>query len=348
MNKNTIYIFALTTLLGFGISLESKAVNIVNGKKYFSYMVQTGESIESLANAFKVTVDELTERNPTLKEGIKGGMIISVPVKESMMDENLPEISIIKYKVKPGDTLFSLAKNNNSTIEDIIQRNTEELSDGILRAGSVIQIAKNSGGLTGGEDKLQERKKQEEIKAKQRRIAIQDSLDKLKSGYWTEPWTIIDVETPGTIDTMRSELEWRRIKRLKVIGNANAIDIAVVGKRIFEFDRINALDLHEATGITKITSKTFEECSSLKALALPNSIDSVGIYSFTGCNAQLEVLRCYSIRPPKAEAGSLIGIDFDKCSLEVPSSALDAYKTDQTWKLFRKITAIPTINSPKH
>ena len=115
--KNTICI----SLLLLGGTNTAWAVKTVNGKKYFSYMVQTGETVEGLANAFKVTVAELEERNPTLKDGIKGGMIISVPVKEGMLNDNLPEISIITYKVKPGDTLFSLAKNNNSTIDDIIQ-----------------------------------------------------------------------------------------------------------------------------------------------------------------------------------------------------------------------------------
>lgn len=310
-------------------------------------MVQTGESVESLANAFKVTVAELEEKNPILKEGIKGGIIISVPVKEGMMDANLPEISIITYKVKPGDTLFSLAKNNNSTIEDIIQRNIDELSDGILRAGSTIKIAKNSGGLTGSEDKIQERKKQEKLQAELRQKAIQDSLNNLQTNYWIEPWTIIDVKNPGSIDTMKSELEWRAITRLKVIGSANLLDAAVVGKRIFEFDRIKALDIHQAYGITKLSTKIFQECSSLKAISLPNSIDSIGVNSFLGCGNNLEALRIYATNPPKCEEASFNGINFDKCCLEVPQSALSLYQSASIWKLFKKIKAIPTIGSDK-
>lgn len=336
--KNTI---CLSLLLLGGIN-QASAVKIVNGKKYFSYMVQAGESVEALANAFKVTVAELEEKNPILKDGIKGGMIISVPVKEGMMDANLPEISIITYKVKPGDTLFSLAKNNNSTIEDIIQRNIDELSDGILRAGSTIKIAKNSGGLTGSEDKIQERKKQAKLQAELREKAIQDSINKLKVNYWMAPWTIIDVKTPGSIDTLKSEMEWRAITRLKVIGSANLLDAAVVGKRIFEFDRINALDLHEASGITKLSAKIFQECSSLKAISLPNSIDSIGVNSFLGCGDNLEYLRIYATNPPKCDEKSFNGINFDKCTIEVPESALIAYQTNAVWKLFKKITFIPT------
>ncbi|MBR6106182.1 MAG: LysM peptidoglycan-binding domain-containing protein [Paludibacteraceae bacterium] len=341
--KNTICISLL--LLG-GIN-TAWAVKTVNGKKYFSYMVQTGETVEGLANAFKVTVAELEERNPTLKDGIKGGMIISVPVKEGMLNDNLPEISIITYKVKPGDTLFSLAKNNNSTIDDIIQRNSEALSDGILWAGSTIKIAKNSGGLSGSEDKIQERKKQEKLQAELRKKAIQDSINNSKKNYWLEPWTIINVKTPGSIDTLKSEMEWRTITRLKVTGTANLLDAAVVGKRIFEFDRIKALDLHEATGITKLSSKVFQECNSLKAISLPNTIDSVGVNTFIGSGENLEALRIYSTKPPKCTEKSFNGINFDKCSLEVPQSALTAYKSSAIWNLFKKITAIPTAGNEK-
>lgn len=334
----------LSLLLAFE-SADTFAVKTINGKKYFSYMVQNGESIESLANAFKVTVDELKEKNPELNDGPKGGMIIQIPVKETMMDANLPEISIITYKVKPGDTLFSLAKNNNTTIEDIIQRNMNELGDGILRAGSVIKIAKNSGGLTGGEEKLQEKKKQAEQAAKQRQLAIQDSINKAKVNYWVEPWTIIDVQSPGSIDTLRSELEWRAITRLKVTGNTNGTDLSVVGKRIFEFDRIKALDIHEAKGLTKISSKTFEECSSLKAISLPNTIDSIGVNAFAGSGHNIEVFRCYAPTPPKVEEGSFNGIHIDLCTLEVPSSALNAYKEAEFWRKFRKCVAIPTATT---
>lgn len=341
--KNTICL----SLLLLGSIDPASAVKVINGKKYFSYMVQTGETIEGLANAFKVTVAELEERNPSLKDGIKGGMIISVPVKEGMLDANLPEISIITYKVKPGDTLFSLAKNNNSTIEDIIQRNSEELGDGILRAGSTIKIAKNSGGLTGSEDKIREKKKQEKLQAELRQKAIQDSINNSKKNYWLEPWTIIDVKTPGSIDTLKNEMEWRKITRLKVIGAANLADAAVIGKRIFEFDHIKALDLHEAAGITKLSTKVFQECGSLKAISLPNTIDSLGINSFLGCGDNLEVLRIYSVKPPKCGEKSFNGINFDKCTLEVPQSALSAYQSAAFWKLFKKVTAIPTASSDK-
>lgn len=348
MNKHTGHTLLLLLAFLFGGVQSSQAVKTIKGKKYFSYMVQTGETLDALSNAFKVSQEELEEQNPSIKQsGLKEGTIILVPVKESMLDENLPEISLITYKVKPGDTLFSLAKNNNSTIEDIIQRNAEQLGDGILIAGSTIKIAKNSGGLTGGEDKLQERKKQAELLAKQRQQAIQDSINKSKINYWVDPWTIIDVQNAGSIDTLRSELEWRAISRLKVTGNANLIDLAVVGKRIFEFDRISALDLHDAKNIVKVSSKTFEECSSLKAISLPNSIDSIGANSFTGCNSQLEVLRCYAVNPPKVEALSFNGINLANCTLEVPQSALSAYKASENWNKFSKIEVIPTISTGK-
>lgn len=350
MNKTITYIKHIITIAFIMISLgEAHAIKTVNGKKCFSYMVQTGESLDKLASAFKVTVDELIELNEQLKNGLKENEIIQVPIKESLMNANLPDVTIITYKVKPGDTLFSLAKNNNTTIEDIIQRNMKELGDGMLMAGSVIKIAQNSGGLTGGEDKKgQNIKIEDAIKEfTEKKTSATDSLEHAYQSYWTEAWSIIDVVTPGTINTLRNEREWQSFTRIKVIGTVNGLDVAVIGKRIFEFDRIIALDMHEVKGMTKISTKDFEECQSLKALSLPNSIDSIGAESFRGCGNNLEVLRCYALTPPACVEKSFSSIDLDKCMLEVPKDAVEKYKASEEWKKFKNIKSIPTIADEK-
>lgn len=342
MRKQFIKALCLSIFLQMTVAIpNANAIKIINGKKYFAYMVQAGETVESLTSAFKVTKEELLEQNPQAKEGLTENMVIMVPVKENMMNANLPEINVITYKVKPGDTLISLAKTYNSTIDDIIQRNLEELADGILRAGSTIKIAQNSGGLTGGEEAKQKAKAEAEAKKKQQSA---DSTAQAHTAYWMQPWTIIDVKNPGSIDSLKTEREWRMITRLKVIGTANQTDVAVVGKRIFEFERIKVLDLHDALGIKKIGTKTFEECNSLEAISLPNSIDSIGVKAFTGTN-NIQVFRCYALNPPACEEESFANIDFATCTLEVPQAALDKYKSANLWKNFATIKAIPTISN---
>lgn len=343
MKKNFIKALCLILLTEFsGLTPKAHAIKIIHGKKYFAYMVQSGETIASLTNAFKITEEELLEQNPDAKNGLKENTVILIPVKEGLMNENLPEINVVTYKVKPGDTLFSLARDFNSTIEDIIQRNLEELSDGILNAGSTIKIAKNSGGLTGGEVAKQEREKAAKAAAESAAAAKADSLAKVRKSYWSQEWTVIDVKEPASINTLKTENEWRKISRLKVTGNANELDISIVGKRIFEFDRINALDLHEVYGIKTLKNKDFEECSSLKAIALPNSLDSIGNQAFFGAT-NIEVVRCYAVNPPKVSETSLQNINLENCTLEVPKSALEKYKAAKYWKDFSDIKSIPTI-----
>ena len=341
----TICIFAV--FAASAVTTQVQAIKVIKGKKYFSYLVQAGESIDNLTNAFKVSEADLLAQNPNIKNGLKEGTILLIPVKENMLDANLPEISVITYKVKPGDTLYSLAKNNNSTIEDIIQRNVEALGDGVLRAGSTIKIARNSGGLTGGEDakrakeKLAKQKQQDAERAAL--AASADSLTKIRAAYWTEPWTVINVVKAGTIDSLRNENQWRAIKRLKVTGTINCADVAVVGKRIFEFDHITALDLHEALGLKKICSKDFEECTSLLSIALPNSIDSIGRGSFVS-SGNLDVIRCYAVNPPACTENSFDNVNLH-CIIEVPKVALEKYKVAKEWKKFTTIRAIPTANN---
>ena len=346
MRKELVKILFCSFLVAAsGICTEVYAIKYINGKKYFSYMVQAGESIQNLTNAFRVSEADLLEQNQEAKtKGLREGMIILIPVKESMINSDLPEISIITYKVKPGDTLFSLAKNNNTTIEDIIQRNVDALSDGILRAGSIIKIAKNSGGLTGGEEaKRKKAKEEKETKpiVKPAQMSAADSIQHVRTAYWTQPWTIINVTTPGSINTQKKEGDWRMISRLKVTGHINQTDVSVVGKRIFEFDKITALDMHEVVGMTKIGTKDFEECRSLKALSLPNTIDSIGAGAFSG-SGNLEVLRCYAITPPACGIHSFENVNQKECELVVPQNAIDNYKSAKYWINFENIKAIPT------
>ena len=69
MRKGLLKAICLSLLLQSpSISFKASAIKIINGKKYFAYMVQTGETMTSLTTAFKVTEAELLEQNPIVRE----------------------------------------------------------------------------------------------------------------------------------------------------------------------------------------------------------------------------------------------------------------------------------------
>lgn len=98
------------------------------------YYVKKGDSLWSIAKAFNSTVDDLIKYNnlPTLNLQI--GQSLMIP------DTNLNVDNIIYHTVKKGDTLWSLAKQYNTTVDNIILNN--DLSSTLLQLNQILTIPK--------------------------------------------------------------------------------------------------------------------------------------------------------------------------------------------------------------
>lgn len=77
---------------------------------YKIYVINEGDTLESIANKFSTSVDVLEKIND-IKQLIPGEEII-VP--------NNKEIPFIIYKVNKGDTLFDIARRNSVNYKDLI------------------------------------------------------------------------------------------------------------------------------------------------------------------------------------------------------------------------------------
>ncbi|MFT3794206.1 LysM peptidoglycan-binding domain-containing protein [Flavobacterium sp.] len=64
---------------------------------FANYEVKPKETMFSLSQMFDITQEELLMLNPTLKEGVKVGMILKVPGKGSMVRQNPPAVSDGKF-----------------------------------------------------------------------------------------------------------------------------------------------------------------------------------------------------------------------------------------------------------
>ena len=91
---------------------------------YFLHKVEKGRTLYSLAKEFNLQQKDIVTLNPEIDEfGIKEGQMIKIPIKE--IKENKPIIndtSKVNYQnhvVKSGETLYSLSKTYNVTIEAI-------------------------------------------------------------------------------------------------------------------------------------------------------------------------------------------------------------------------------------
>ena len=101
-----------------------------------TYVVQKGDTLYSIANAYNTTVDEIANLNDLLTNAIYEGQILSIP-NTGGSGMVMPDSETI-YVVQKGDTLYSIAQRYDTTPTAIINKNN--LTDTTLRIGQQLVI----------------------------------------------------------------------------------------------------------------------------------------------------------------------------------------------------------------
>ncbi len=111
---------------------DSLRVRWMEGKKYILHKVDSKETLETVARRYKVTVNEIKSANSGIRD-IREGQIINIPAKSSFTQVgNTPPAKPnvvgkkvpVYYTVKHGDTMYSISKSFNTTVEDIMKYNS--------------------------------------------------------------------------------------------------------------------------------------------------------------------------------------------------------------------------------
>lgn len=97
-----------------------------------TYVVQKGDSLYSIANKLGTTVSELKKENNLTTNTLQIGEVLRIPTKEIYEgEENI-------YIVQKGDTLYSIAAANNTTVDELKKANN--LTSNILSTGQLLKI----------------------------------------------------------------------------------------------------------------------------------------------------------------------------------------------------------------
>lgn len=103
---------------------------------YETYTVKPGDTLYGISNQFGVSVTELAELNGIKGSNLSVGTVLKIPSKSGTNPNNM-----FMYTVQKGDTLYSIARKYNTTVNDII--NLNYLKNNNLSVGQVIRIPEN-------------------------------------------------------------------------------------------------------------------------------------------------------------------------------------------------------------
>jgi cell wall-associated NlpC family hydrolase len=113
--------------------------SVFSQEKFHRHTVITGETIASIAQKYSVNVSSIYRINPDIINGIKDKAILLIPLNSDNKTLQSPINTTINYVVLPKETLYSIAKRHNVTIDDLYRSNPELEKEG-LQSGQSIKI----------------------------------------------------------------------------------------------------------------------------------------------------------------------------------------------------------------
>ena len=108
-----------------------------NPNNMFMYTVKSGDTLYSIAQKYGTTVKAIQDLNYLKSNSLTVGQVLRIPETYTPEEEMILP-SYINYTVKSGDTLYSIAKNNNISVDTLVKDNA--LVDNNLRLGQNLKI----------------------------------------------------------------------------------------------------------------------------------------------------------------------------------------------------------------
>ena len=119
-----------------------RAIATEKGLKYTpvagsnSYVVQRGDSLYSIARKYNTTVGELMDLNNLTSTSLQVGQILKLPNSEN--NGTTTPSNENTYKVVSGDSLYSIARKYNTTVDELKRLNN--LTSNTLSIGQVLKV----------------------------------------------------------------------------------------------------------------------------------------------------------------------------------------------------------------
>lgn len=190
---------------------ESPAIDEEPVYEPISHVVKKGETVYSISRQYNIPLETIYAAYPSAKYGIKAG--------ETLVFQQTPETvgdKYLYYTVKPGDSLYAIARRYNTTVEDILKANPG-VSENSFRIGDTVRLAVNSG----------DRRLHTEL-VEEERLASLDSYKVQKN----DTWKTISRKTGVDESTLKEANESVAVPKKNEILNVPVVETVQVEREV--------------------------------------------------------------------------------------------------------------------
>ena len=130
--------------IGQTLRIPESGKQVTTLPTYINYTVQKGDSLYSIARKYGRTVEEIMQDNGLQSTVLQPGDTLQIRtteetvVEECFGEEYTPPTKDITYTVKKGDSLYKIAQNFNTSVDNIKSKNN--LKSNNLQIGQVLLI----------------------------------------------------------------------------------------------------------------------------------------------------------------------------------------------------------------
>lgn len=118
-----------TNILSIGQVLKLPKEEMKENNNTINYTVKSGDSLYKIANEYNTTVDSIKSINNLTSNLLQIGQVLKIP---------LEEINETTYTVQKGDSLYSIARKYNTTIDKLKELN--DLTSNLLSIGQILIV----------------------------------------------------------------------------------------------------------------------------------------------------------------------------------------------------------------
>ena len=135
--KNLNNLVSNNLSIGQILKIPTETISEEQKEDYITYKVVSGDSLYSIAKKYNTNVDTIKSLNNLTSNILSIGQILKIPIESTSSTENY-----FVYRVVSGDSLYSIAKKYNTSVDAI--KSLNNLTSNLLSIGQTLKIPSQS------------------------------------------------------------------------------------------------------------------------------------------------------------------------------------------------------------